>query len=81
VIARLRRGVTVASKADAYLVYLHTIAVPDDQATAGNEGCTSCVGWRKTRRIFPCSRSGTPVRRFNEFPLLPEQSLLTFNLS
>jgi hypothetical protein len=35
-IARLRRGVTVASKAGAYLVYLHTIGVPDDQATAGN---------------------------------------------
>jgi hypothetical protein len=26
----------VASKADAYLDYLHTTGVPDDQATAGN---------------------------------------------
>jgi hypothetical protein len=80
-IARLRHGVTVASKADAYLAYLHTAGVPDDRATAGNGGCTSCVGWRETRRIFSCSRSGTAVRRFNELPLLPEQSLFIFKLN
>jgi hypothetical protein len=68
-IARLRHGVTAASKADAFLVYLHTTRVPDDQATAGNGGYTSCVGWRETKRTFSCSRSGTPARRFNEFPL------------
>jgi hypothetical protein len=37
-IARRWQGVTVASKADAYLDYLHTTGVPDDQATAGNRG-------------------------------------------
>jgi len=37
-IARLRQGVTVASKADAYLDSLNTTGVPDYQATAGNRG-------------------------------------------
>ena len=37
-ITRRWQGVTVASKADAYLDYLHTTGVPDDQATAGNRG-------------------------------------------
>ena len=37
-IARLWHGVTVASKADAYLDYLNTTGVPDYQATAGNRG-------------------------------------------
>jgi hypothetical protein len=80
-IARLWHGVTMASKADAYLDYLNTTGVPDDQATAGNRGGTSCVGWRETRRMFSCSRSGTPARRFNEFPLVSEQSLFTFNFN
>src|SRR5262245_46007107 len=37
-IARLWHGVTVAAKAAAYLGYLHTIGMPDYQATAGNRG-------------------------------------------
>ena len=37
-IARLWHGVTVASKADAYLDYLNTTGVPDYRATAGNRG-------------------------------------------
>ena len=37
-IARLWHGVTVPSKADAYLDYLNTTGVPDYQATAGNLG-------------------------------------------
>jgi len=80
-IARLWQGVTVASKADAYLDDLNTTGIPDSQATAGNRGCTSCVGWREARRIFSCPRSVTPARRFNEFPLLSEQSLFTLNLN
>jgi hypothetical protein len=37
-ITRRWQGVMVASRADAYLDYLHTTGVPDDQATAGNRG-------------------------------------------
>ncbi len=37
-IARIWRGITMASKADDYLDYLHRICVPDCQATAGNRG-------------------------------------------
>jgi hypothetical protein len=37
-IAWLWHGVTVASKAEAYLDYLSTTGVPDYQATAGNRG-------------------------------------------
>ena len=35
--ARLWQGITVVSKADAYLDYLNIAGVPDYQATAGNQ--------------------------------------------
>ena len=37
-IARIWRGRTTASKADAYLEYLNTTGVPDLRATEGNQG-------------------------------------------
>jgi hypothetical protein len=68
-ITRRWQGVTVASKADAYLDYLHTTGFPTTKRQQEIGGYTSWVGWREARRIFSCSRSGTPVRQFNEFPL------------
>jgi hypothetical protein len=37
-IARLWHGVTLASKADAYLDYLNQTGVPDSRSTTGNRG-------------------------------------------
>jgi heme-degrading monooxygenase HmoA len=39
-IARLWHGVTEASKADEYLVYLRKTGIPDYAATPGNKGVT-----------------------------------------
>jgi hypothetical protein len=67
-IARLRCGVTVASKADAYLVYLHTIGVADDQATAGNEGLHPALDGEKPGAFSPALALGLQRDDSTTFP-------------
>lgn len=51
-IARLWHGVTEASKADEYLVYLRKTGIPDYAATPGNKGVTVLLRKESERAHF-----------------------------
>jgi hypothetical protein len=80
-IAKRWHGVTVASKAEAYLDHLNATGVPDDQATAGNRGV---YVWRRMeeRQAHVLLLSlWDPSEAIQRVPPLIKQSRFTFNLN